>query len=297
MPDTVRLKAPAKVNLFLEVLGRRKDGYHDLETLFAKVGLCDDVSVRVLKAPGPVRLKLRNLTATPVPDGPENLAVRAAEMFRAEAGLSRGLKIVLVKRIPAGAGLGGGSSDAAAVLNALSRLFPKVPRRRVEALAPRLGADVPVFLRKEGFLVGRGIGDRLKAVAPPRLLAHSPILIVFPGTPVATSAAFAKLASLRRENGLTGRVYLSRLLRVFAAGSPPSLWIKLLFNRLEEAVLPFYPAVAEAKRSLEALGAAPLMSGSGSCVFAVAPGAAAGRRWAARLRRAGWSVWLVGWIR
>lgn len=282
----MKLKALAKINLFLEVKGRRGDGYHEIETLFAKIDLCDEVTVRAWARPG-VSLTLINRSGTRVPSGPRNLAVKAARTYLRRFAIPGGVEIRLVKRIPAGGGLGGGSSDAGAVLRALAVLFPGPGRRRaLPALAAGLGADVPLFIREGGLFIGRGIGDRLTPAPARRPLP--PVVLVCPRASVPTARAYARRASLRRRNALTRGPQLGRLLKALADGSPPSQWTKLLFNRLEDAVLPFYPFVARARRALASLGAAPLMSGSGSSVFAFASGAAEAARWTSRLRREGW---------
>ena len=167
-----RWPAPAKLNLFLHVTGRRADGYHELQTLFQLLDLSDTIAVRV-RVDGAIER----------PEGPEgvaaesDLAVRAARVLKAASGSPLGATLRVLKRIPQGGGLGGGSSDAATVLLALNQLWGLgLPQADLLSLARPLGADVPVFI--EGFSAwGEGIGDRLTPVQlPPRWY-----LILYPG--------------------------------------------------------------------------------------------------------------------
>jgi 4-diphosphocytidyl-2-C-methyl-D-erythritol kinase len=283
---SITLPAHAKINLFLEILGRRADGYHELWTLFQEISLHDTLTVRRTAAPG-LRLTCSQADLA----GPDNLAARAARLVlpSAEGG---GLDLRLTKRIPVGAGLGGGSSDGAAALRAawaLSRrrpvdAFPAASYRRDAAT---LGADVPFFLRG-GLAEGRGIGDRLRPLTVRR---ENPLwfVLVFPRVFSSTPAAYK---SLRRplKNLRSGL----RLRRILEDGGPVRLWAPLLFNRLEEAVVPRLPAVAEAQRALVQAGCATArMSGSGSSVFGVVETPAQGRRVLGRLRGEPWDMWLV----
>lgn len=282
------MASPAKVNLFLEVTGRRPDGYHRLATLFAKIDLADDVRVEAFPGRG-VRLELVNRSGTRVPSGRSNLAVRAAKAFLKKYRVKAGVRIRLVKRIPAGGGLGGGSSNAGTVLRAMARLFPGAGRGEgsLARLGAGLGADVPLFCRPGLYFLGKGVGDEL---TPLRVRAAlPPLVLVQPGVSVSTARAYSRLALPRRSAVLTSLSRLDKLVDALEAGEPPLLWAKLLFNRLEEAVLPFYPAVASAKEALLSMGApAAVMTGSGACVFAVG-----GRRLLRRLQRTPWDCRLV----
>jgi len=263
----IQVPCPAKVNLFLEVTGRRRDGYHTLATLFAKIALFD-----VLKFEPQARFELevecesgQSLSA-----GPDNLVLRAAEAFRKAFRTGAGARIRLIKRIPLGAGLGGGSSDAAGTLLGLSRLY-RMERRpglmpALRRLALRLGADVPLFLHKSPFCEGRGIGERLR---PLRLARSLPdIVLLYPGAPVSTREIFSQLQLPTPKSVLTSLSQLGTLIKKLEKGKPISEWAGLLFNRLESRVLSGRPEVAQAKRLLQRLGLrGVLMSGSGSAVF------------------------------
>ena len=269
MPKTVKVTAPAKINLFLEITGKRPDGYHNLVTLFAKTGLEDKLELRATSKPG-VELHLVNKSGCPLSASPDNLAIRAAQAVMTAYKIKPGVAIKLEKRIPIGAGLGGGSSDAGAVIRGMCELFAltKTPwkDRKLLALARKLGADVPVFLFNESFLIGRGIGEKL---TPLKVTASLPsVTLVYPGTPSPTAEAYRRLVIPERKKSLTNLRALSKLKIMLEGGPCPVDWTNLLFNRLEESVLPYNESVRSARQMLLAAGAgAVLMSGSGSCVF------------------------------
>lgn len=256
-----RLDAPAKVNLFLRVLHRRSDGFHDLETLFQAVDLCDEVAVRP-GGPG-VRLRLEG------PDlGPpgENLAFRAASAFLAAAGLegAEGVAVTLVKRIPAGAGLGGGSSDAAATLRCLDALWPgAVAPPELTGLAAGLGSDVPFFLGSSGLALGKGRGEIVTGVPP---LPAADLVLVLPPVHVATGGAYAALATARGREGSGGRAHA-------VTGALPRSWEEVAAmaeNDFQDVVPRSHPEVAASLEALSRAGARPaLLSGSGAACFGV----------------------------
>lgn len=261
------IKAPAKINLFLEVPRRRPDGYHDLVTLFARTGLCD--TLRLRRAGPGIRLTVKN--------GPkdlgrpeDNIVYKAALKFFEAFRLAPAVKIELEKRIPVGAGLGGGSSDAAAALLGLARLYKveKSGRARLMKIAASVGSDVPFFMLETRAAVGRGRGEKLRALTLKGRLPR--LLLVYPGAPVYTKEVYGNLkvappAEVRRRLKDFGR--LRRLLR---AGKLAPADAGLLFNRLEDPVLPRHKAVRLARERLLRLGAdAVMMSGSGATVFAL----------------------------
>jgi len=234
--------APAKLNLFLHVIGRRPDGYHELQTAFQLIDLADELRFRVRDDPGIRR------TAGPelVPPG-EDLAVRAAQRLQQAAGIRRGADIALTKRIPVGGGLGGGSSDAATTLVALNELWGLGwSPERLGTLALELGADVPVFVRGHSAWAG-GVGEQLEPLPlPERYYA-----VVFPGVAVSTAAVFQAPELTRNTPRTTIRAFLE------AGGR----------NDCAPVVARRYPAVAEALAWLSRGGEARL-TGTGSCVFA-----------------------------
>ncbi|MDE2292896.1 MAG: 4-(cytidine 5'-diphospho)-2-C-methyl-D-erythritol kinase [Elusimicrobia bacterium] len=295
MPLQVQVPCPAKVNLFLEVTGKRSDGYHTLATLFAKVGLFDVLDAERRDEPG-FSLEIVDEAGQGLGAGPDNLVLRAAEAFAAEFGLGGGARLRLTKRIPMGAGLGGGSSDAAGALWALARLhrleLDRSAWARVKRLAPRLGADVPFFLRREAFCDGRGIGDKLKAVHTAKALPW--MVLVWPGVHCPTPEAYKRLQRPPRSVVLTRLAQLAKLEKRLAQGRPLEEWEGLLFNRLEDAVLGHRPEVRQAKEILAKTGLrGVLMSGSGASVFGFAASRAEAEGAARRLAGYPWKVYLT----
>lgn len=278
----IRRQAYAKVNLFLEITGQRRDGYRRLSTLFQTISLADELAFRV--TPGPILLTCSDPA---LPDDERNLAFRAAVLFKEELREKRGVAIHLIKRIPAGGGLGGGSSDAARVLKTLPTLWKRgVPLRTLASLARRLGADVPFFLQG-GTCRATGIGDRL---TPLKGLRPFWGVLTHPGFGVSTKKAYGWVRiPLKAER--KGSRSLERLL---ASGRPPSEWVPFLYNRFEEAVFPRYPALQELKQEMIEAGAlGALMSGSGSCVFGVAETESQARRVLLKLKRKYTRAWIV----
>jgi 4-diphosphocytidyl-2-C-methyl-D-erythritol kinase len=256
--------APAKVNLILRVVGRRPDGYHLLETLMVPVSLCDEIDIRAtLAGASDANVTCRVSGPAKVPGGPTNLAARAARRVVAELGVSARVAIHLRKHIPAGAGLGGGSSDAAAVLAALPPILGgRIGRDRLRAIAAELGADVPFFLDCRPAWA-TGIGEILSPLASfPRL----DLVVAVPRRRVETAWAYANalppLALLMTRK--SGR---SRAIGLRPSAKSLSLRVSNDFERGVEAVV---PDVARLRRRLAALGArAAVMSGSGSAVVGI----------------------------
>jgi 4-diphosphocytidyl-2-C-methyl-D-erythritol kinase len=279
----VRLKAPAKINLGLVVGLTRPDGFHDLTTVFVRINLFDEVELRTADCelrtgkslPSDCRLqitdcRMQNARAD-LPTGKDNLCVQAALLFQRTTEICQPVDIRLTKRIPLGAGLGGGSSDAAAVLKGMNRLFGKpLGSHQMHALALELGSDVPFFLRRSA-CVATGRGDVLKPVRLPKL--H--ILLHVPGFPVSTPWAYGELDRLRRQRprlvaGLTQQAFcLNIAIARLWPGRFGSL-ADLLHNSFEEPVFRRHPGLRTVKaRFLKAGADAALLSGSGSGLFAL----------------------------
>lgn len=259
----VRVRAPAKINLALRILGRRPSGFHDLETVFQAVDLCDEVRVRLRSAPG-VGLEVHGADVGPPAD---NLVVRAATAFFRAAGVEGGVEVQLTKRIPAGAGLGGGSSDAGATLRALAALRPgAVDPEGLHALAADLGSDVPFFLGEAGRALGRGRGEVLTSLPP---LPPAPVVVGLPPVHVATGPAYGALARARLAAGGPPPPPLYR----GDAVDLPHDWAGVAagaVNDFEPTVAAAFPPVARALEALRATDARfALLSGSGAAVFAV----------------------------
>jgi 4-diphosphocytidyl-2-C-methyl-D-erythritol kinase len=276
----MKILAPAKINLYLEVKARRPDGYHDIESVMHTVSLYDELTITPQSAGITLVCSRRDL-----PTDERNLAMRAAVALRKKLGVTAGAKIVLKKNIPLGAGLGGGSSDAAAVLTGLLALWKKrLPAKELNALAAKLGADVPFFLAG-GTALASGIGDRIKSLPG---VKPASFLLVYPGFGVPTPWVYRHLSfPLTREQKIT------KIKAQLASGFPPRTWGQLLFNRLEEVVFPAYPGIRHVKSILHDLGCQSLMSGSGSTVYGLIPSEGEGEKLRSKLKRLYKDVWLV----
>lgn len=259
---------PAKINLFLEVTGKRPNGYHELATLFAKLTLGDYLTVTAeAAAQTRIQLHITGPLGDKLAADENNIAYKAAARFFEQYGITADCKIELEKHIPMGAGLGGGSSDGAGVLRALCQIFNK-PRQEVMELAAKLGADVPVFMYDETFLKGEGIGEILTPVPAPGPLPY--VVLVYPCTVVPTKDVFKRLQLPNEKEVLTNCSNLYKLITYIGCGKGLSTWKKFLFNRLETCVFPYVGSVRSAREDICKTNAeAVLMSGSGSTVFAL----------------------------
>ena len=277
-------RAFAKINLHLEVLRRRPDGYHDLETLMQSVELHDSLHF----VPRPSGLSL--LCDTPgVPADETNLCMQAARALLRAVGLEeppRGVRIDLYKSIPVASGFAGGSADAAATLVALDELWGLgLGTDRLLAIAAGVGSDVAFCLRGGTALV-RGRGDVLTPLSP---LRKTTFLLVFPGVPVSTAWAYEHLAmGLTRRSPTLSMDRLKTILARYPDGAQD------LYNRLEDAVCPAYPVVNEIITRLLRYGATvALMSGSGSGVFGAFKTARAAEEARLRMARTDWRMPIV----
>ena len=267
-PARLLLPAPAKLNLFLHVTGRRADGYHQIESVFVPISLADTVTL-TLRVDGQVRL----LDAPPGLNEENDLACRAARALQHATGSRLGVDIHLQKRIPQGGGLGGGSSDAATTLLGLNRLWAlQQSRDQLRALGASLGADVPFFIFGQPAFVS-GVGERLLAMSLP----VSNYVVAFPGIGVATASVFAD-SNLTRNTTTTGST-------VF-----PENYGR---NDLQPVAERLQPRISELGAAFIHAGAKPRISGSGACMFAPTHDGATSRTLAARLCSAGWQSWAV----
>lgn len=291
----VRLEALAKLNLYLRVLRRRPDGYHELETLFERIDLADTLTFE----PHPTSLTLT--CADPLLScGEDNLVLKAARLLQRVTGTRRGARMHLVKRIPVAAGLGGGSSDAAAALRGLTRLWNlRLSHRRLVTLAARLGSDVPVFLAPAPLAIGRGRGHRCEPVRLPagglQRLWH---VVIVPPERLSTNAVYAgfdrRLPVRTRESRLTAPPPSIRMaLHALRNGSLGELATGL-FNDLEPEAIRRCPVIRTIHECLRSSGClASLVSGSGSAVFGLCRSAAHARTVARRCRSRGRSTWTI----
>lgn len=253
--DRIVVEAPAKVNLHLEVLGKRADGYHELETLLVSVNLYDRLILRARQAGDSLSCDDPTLDV-----GSDNLVSRAVELFRRESGRSDGVAIELSKRIPVGAGLAGGSSDAAATLAGLNRLWDaRWPERRLAELGAELGSDVPFFFHTPA-AIARGRGEKVESIPMGRPLEF---VVVFPHEFLSTADVFGNVRAPDRP------VAIGPIEMALRSGDIEEV-ANRLHNRLEEASLRISPAVAELKRrSADWKCLASRMSGSGSSFYAL----------------------------
>lgn len=256
----LHLQSPAKINLLLRVCGRRADGYHELETWMQKLDLYDELTLRLGHKTG-IRLEC---DAPDIPDDKTNLAFKAAESFfkvskRAEG---FGLDIKLKKRIPHGAGLGGGSSDCGTVLRGLNTLFEnEFSEKQLIALACPLGADVPFFAVEHGAVLATGIGEIMQPVPSLDLCTF---ILINPGFSVSTRWVFETFA-LTRDGG-------NSILPASRNCDVNSLSLAEMYNDLEPVTSKAHPEVKKMEKDLLDVGAkTAMMSGSGPTVFGVFP--------------------------
>jgi len=265
---SLRLPAPAKLNLFLHVTGQRDDGYHLLESVFVAITLADMVTL-TRRDDGVIRL----LDAPAGLTEANELSCRAALALQQATGCRLGVDIRIGKRIPQGAGLGGGSSDAATTLLGLNRLW-EVQRSRAElqTIGAALGADVPFFVFGEPAWA-YGVGERLLSVSLP----VSDYVVAFPGAGVATASVFT-------DPGLT---------RDTPANPATVFGLDHGHNDLQPVAEQLEPKIAALRKALASAGATPRMTGSGACVFARTSSSTGARALAATLAGAGWQSWAV----
>lgn len=254
----VRIEAPAKINLFLHVVGRRSYGYHDVETLMQKIDLHDTVHLQAAA---------ENITLActdhSLPTDRNNLAFQAAQIFFDTLSMPQGVEIILEKKIPVAAGLGGGSSDAAAVLVGLNQLYgTKLSGEQLVNLARPLGADVPFFVCNKSVAWATGIGDHLEEVAI-RLKYWT--VLVNPGFSVATKWVYQNFALTSKGNPYIlgrGKKDIKKVSIIVQGKNIP------LYNDLETVTIAEYPVLHAIKQDFLSMGARDsLMSGSGPTVF------------------------------
>ena len=259
--QVVEIEAPAKVNLVLRVLGQDgESGYHEIETIFQAIGLSDVLRIGTVDDDG-IELSVEGADVGP---HESNLVMLAARSFLEETGIRTGLRIRLVKRIPHGAGLGGGSSDAAATLRALEMIFAgAVGRARLVEIGAELGSDVAFFLGESPTAVGLGRGERLRPLPP---LPVAPVLVIVPDVHVSTGEAYRALDEFRSGRGAVEQ-------RRALADLAQTGWNELAreaHNDFQPMIVERHPAVADMLQVLDdTFPRMALLSGSGSAVFAV----------------------------
>lgn len=261
----IKIEANAKINLFLDVLNKRADGYHNIKTVFQEISLADEIFIKEIKS------GIKILCDMPgIPLGRKNLVYTAAYLLKKRFHLSgKGVEIKIKKNIPAGAGLGGGSSDAAAVLKGLNELWNlKLGRKQLAEIGKEIGADVPFFICGGGRCLGEGIGD---VIRPLKSKKSEWYVVVKPKFEISTKFVYSRLTAVKITDT-----------------------IKKHINRLEDVVIPLYPEIKKIKDKLVDYGAVfPLMSGSGSCVFGIVKNKQSGKEIKNKMKKDGYAVWLV----
>lgn len=290
VPAEILVDAPAKLNLTLGVVARRADGFHEIDSLMVAVTLHDTLQVRARPEGQGITLRVRfdgrlaseagRPLARDVPDDDRNLVVRAARALAAATGVSRGLEIDLVKRVPSQAGLGGGSSDAAAVLRAAAEAWRlEVDHELLASIAAGIGSDVPWFLTG-GAGIARGRGERIEPVSG---IPAWPVVIAVPAGGLSTATVYAGCVPEPHAAGGS-----ARLAAVLAAGRFDEA-VRLMHNTLQAAAVAASPEVARLLVAMQEAGAErPLVTGSGSGCFTLARTASEAEAIAARLDAEGW---------
>jgi 4-diphosphocytidyl-2-C-methyl-D-erythritol kinase len=249
----LNVKAYAKINLGLQIVGKRSDGFHNIETVFHRINLYDEITL------GAYETISLSVNSPAIPQDKENLCWKAAELLQQEFQTKQGAHIRINKNIPVGAGLGGGSSDAAAVLQTLPKLWNKnAEQSLLHTLAIRIGSDVPFFLgHQSAYAEGRGEKLSYLHVELPYW-----IVVVNPGIHVSTAWAYNTV--FRKRNG----IFPHRTTLKNMCSLPPAQWLPAITNDFEEIVFEAYPEIGKIKTKLLALKAvSALLSGSGSSVF------------------------------
>lgn len=265
--NELTLKAYGKINLGLDALAKRPDGYHELAMIMQTVGIYDELTFGVTEEPGiSLTVEFADPTGQPVvvPADQSNLVWRAASLLMEEFQIQKGVKIHLVKRIPVAAGMAGGSSDCAAALKGINQLFDLgLSLTELQSRGVKLGADVPYCLLG-GTALAEGIGEKLTALSD---MPDCPLVIAKPGIGISTPFVFKHL----RVYELESHPDITGMRQAIEAGSLDGV-ISRLGNVLETAAIPHFPIVGELKRAMAELGAqGVLMSGSGPTVFGIFP--------------------------
>jgi 4-diphosphocytidyl-2-C-methyl-D-erythritol kinase len=253
------LPSPAKLNLYLEVINKRKDGFHNIKTLFERINLCDTIQLESNSSG-----KIRIFCSHPhVPTGPSNLVYRAAQLLQESGKISKGVDITITKKIPVAAGLGGGSSNAATVLLGLNRLWRlKQPLESLVACGRAIGSDVPFFLTRSSWGMGTERGDRLKVLSFAVKLWH---VVVVPCVRMYTPEVYGRLnLQLTKKddnvNILTQSLIKSNIISIR----------RYLRNDLESSILSIRPRLIAVKKRLQSLGVCDVsFSGSGPSLFGI----------------------------
>ena len=250
--ESISLRAPAKVNLRLDILGKRPDGYHEIKTWIYPISLADELHIERVKT-----ARITVSSAFPgLPLGEENLAYRAATLFIKERGLAGGVRIEIIKHIPVAAGLGGGSSDAAAVLKAMNILWGKnIPSEGLMEMGARIGADCPFFVVGKAAIM-EGKGERVVSYLPP---LKAWMVLINPGHPLSTKQVY--------EQGKWGLTKQGGDTKISMPPQDLEKMGKFLRNDLEGPAMELLPIISTLKERLREAGGGVSMTGSGPTVF------------------------------
>lgn len=275
---TIEIFAPAKLNLFLKILRKREDGYHDIETVFEKISLCDKLAVRE-HAHKDIIVSSNSRFIASLKE--KNLAYRAAQAIKSACRIRQGVSIFLEKNTPVAAGLGGGSSDAAAVLKALNQLWRLgLSEKALMKLALEIGSDVPLFIARHPFLLGKGRGEVLKQIPVPKQLRLWHV-VVMPAVKVSTAVAYGlfdksffsgdcspKPSFSGRKMKLTIPDYSANIIVHALSKKDVSLLNYYSYNCFKDLITKEFPYIAIIKRKIETLsGCEAYLSGSGPSLF------------------------------
>lgn len=271
--DKLELKALGKINLGLDILGKRENGYHDVRMVMQTVYLYDRVILEKSKTPG-IRIAT-NLNFLPVNE--KNIAYKAADLLRKEYGLEDGIKIILQKHIPVAAGMAGGSSDAAAVLFGMNRMYGLgLSEEELKQRGVRLGADVPYCIMR-GTVLAEGIGEKLTPLPP---LPKCYVLIAKPPLSASTEKVYEKYDALEQ----IGHPDIDEVIRGLERADLKQA-ASGMGNVLEQVMIPEYPVIGEIKETMLAYGAlGAMMSGSGPTVFGIFESRSVAKKAAAKIR-------------
>lgn len=253
--NSITLLSPAKINLTLEVFGKRSDGYHEIRSIVQPVNLFDEVKIDIRDGEG---IEIES-TGLQIPRGRENLAWKAAEVFLKESGLNFNVRVSIKKKIPLGAGLGGGSGNAAAVLVGMNRITKKFSENELIQLAPKIGADVALFINCRSAVI-EGIGEKITLIRDFPLFYY---VLLNPGFETSTRRIYEFWDEMSEEEGLI-RADMEDTVSLFREGQFP------LRNDLEKPAMRLYPEIKALKERLLGMEVeAVSMTGSGSTVFGI----------------------------
>ncbi|MDR1784620.1 MAG: 4-(cytidine 5'-diphospho)-2-C-methyl-D-erythritol kinase [Endomicrobium sp.] len=277
------LKAPAKINFFLEIKNKRADGYHNIKTVMQTISLYDKLFFELTDSKVLLKCDDKHLS------NKENIIYKAAQMVKKYYNVNKGVKIYLKKEIPIKAGLGGGSSNAASTLKALVKLWNiETSKYKLEKIAARLGADVPFFLTA-GTALCKGIGE---IITPLKNIEKLNIVLVNPDFGLSSKDIYKKI-----KFPLTSQVKINMIVSSINNGSfRKKEAFNYCFNRFEEFVFPSYPEIAKIKEVLNELDCVSLLSGSGTTVFGIYDNETKTEKLRLELNKYKWKTWFVNTI-